>query len=86
MSKKGLVIENVEIKDVYLDFDNVIAVCLKRGVLKTKSSIVKETGYTWQGIELLKTKAPKAIAVLYHFLKENDLKMEDLVKECESKN
>lgn len=82
MSKKGVVVENVEIKDVYLDFDNVIAICLKRGVLKTQGSIVKETGYSWQGIEKLKVKAPKAIAVLFNFLKENDLKMEDLIKEC----
>lgn len=83
MSKKEVIVENVEIKDVYLDFDNVAAICLRRGVLKTDKSMAKEIGYTGAGFEKLKIKAPKSIAALFSFLKENDLKLEDLVKECE---
>jgi hypothetical protein len=83
MSKKQLVTEDVEIKDVYFDFDNITAICLKRGVLKTDKSLAKEIGYTSVGFEKLKVKAPKAVAGLFNFLKSNDLRLEDLVKEVE---
>lgn len=86
MSKKEVVVENVEIKDVYFDFDNVAAICLKRGVLKTDKSMAKEIGYTGVGYDKLKVKAPKAVAMLFNFLKENELKLEDLVKPCVPKN
>lgn len=82
MSKKEVFVKELEIKDVYFDFDNVHEICLKRGVLKTDKSMAKEIGYTGAGFEKLKKKAPKAVAVLHAFLKENMLTFEDLVKEC----
>lgn len=85
MAKKNEVTEKLEIKDVYFDFDNVIAIALKRSVLKTDKSIAQEIGYTNAGYEKLRVKAPQAVATLVAFLKANDLKLEDVIKECESK-
>lgn len=82
MAKKEEVTECLEIKDVCFDFDNVIAICLKRGVLKSDKSIKAEIGYTGPGFEKLKERAPRVLGMLYTFLKENDLKFEDIIKEC----
>lgn len=85
MAKKEEVTETLEIKDVYFDFDGVTKIALSRGVLKTDKSLSKEIGYSGVGFEKLKVKAPKAVAVLYAFLKANHLNLDDLVKECEPK-
>lgn len=85
MSKKAVVEESAEIKDVYLDFESAILIFEKRGIEKGLEKIAGEIGYTMQGMRKLRKKAPKAVAILHHFLKENCLKFEDLVKECDSK-
>lgn len=85
MSTKKVVKEPVEIKDVYLDFESAILIFEKRGVEKGLEKIASEIGYTMQGMRKLRKKAPKAVSILHHFLKENCLKFEDLVKECDSK-
>ena len=83
MAKNKVVLEKVQIKDVYFDFDGVIEKALSRGVLKTNKSIANEIGYTGVGFEKLKGKAPKIVGALYHFLKANHLRIEDVVKECQ---
>ena len=85
MSKNEESSDMLEIKDVYFDFDGVTKIALSRGVLKTDKSLAKEIGYSGVGFEKLKVKAPQAVAVLFAFLKANDLKLEDVVKECDSK-
>lgn len=83
MAKKVDVTEALEVKDVYFDFDGITKIALSRGVLKTDKSLAKEIGYSGVGFEKLKVKAPKAVAVLFAFLKANHLNLDDLVKECE---
>ena len=85
MAKKNEVLEQLDIKDVFFDFDNVTAIALKRGVLKTDNSIAAEIGYTMDGYKKLKNKAPKAVAILVAFLKANELRLEDVIKNCEVK-
>jgi len=85
MAQKKEATEKLEIKDVFFDFDNVMAIALKRGVLKTEKSIAQEIGYSNDGYKKLNRKAPQAVATLVAFLKANDLKLEDVIKECESK-
>lgn len=84
MAKKEIK-DEIKIKEVYFDFENVKAVCLSRGVLKTDNSLMKEIGYSYDGYVLLKKKAPKAVAVLFKFLKDNMLTIEDVIKEVEEK-
>lgn len=75
--------ENKEKKATHIDFDGVIVICKDRGVKKTIRSIAKETGFAVTGINKLRKTSPKAVTMLYHFLKENDLKFEDVVKEVD---
>lgn len=72
--------------DIYLDFDSCVKIFQARGVVKGTDLIAKEVGYTPEGLRKVRKKGPKIIASIYHFLKDNDLKFEDLVKECETKN
>ena len=73
-----------KIKDVYLDIDGVIDIMKKRGVVKNYEQIAKEFEMTTVSLRTARTKAPKMIASLNHFLKENMLRFEDLVKEVKS--
>lgn len=75
-----------KIKDVYLDIDGVIDIMQKRGVMKNYEQIAKEFEMTTVSLRTARTKAPKQISSLNHFLKENMLRFEDLVKEVETKN
>lgn len=70
-----------ERKQVVLDFDGAIAIFKGRGVKKDYKTIASEVGLTENGLRKLRRNTPKAVEVIYHFLKENDLKFEDLVKE-----
>src|SRR5690242_549769 len=77
--------ESIEKKEVYLDFEGAIAIFKSRGVNKNFNDISQETGFTRRGIEMLRKSGPKAVKMVYHFLKDNDLKFEDLVKEVGGK-
>ena len=81
MAKKEEIMAKVKTEDVYFDFENVKAICLSRGVLKTDRSIREEIEYTSVGVDKLKKKAPRVVAVLFKFLKDNCLKIEDVIKE-----
>lgn len=85
MSKKEVEEKSI-VADVYLDIDGVIEIMQKRGVNKNYEAIAKEFGYTTVGLRKLRNKAPKAVAVLHTFLKENCLTFEDLVKDVKFKN
>jgi len=67
--------------EVLLDFDNVIAIMAKRGVKKNFNSISAEIDITTVGIRKWRNKAPEVVRVIHHFLKDNMLEWEDLVKE-----
>jgi hypothetical protein len=68
-------------KEVYLDFDNTIDILKKRGLKVTLDSTAKEIGYTGTSIVNLRKKAPKSVAMVHKYLKDNFLKFEDLVRE-----
>ena len=67
--------------ELYLDFDNCIEILKKKGKEVDSNSTIKEIGYTRQAFGKIKKKAPKSIEMVYRYLKANDLKFEDLVKE-----
>jgi len=67
--------------EVLLDFDNVIAIMAKRGVKKNFNSISAEIDITTVGIRKWRNKAPEVVRVIHHFLKDNMLEWDDLVKE-----
>jgi hypothetical protein len=71
--------------DVFLDFDNVIDIMAKRGVKKNFNSISAEIDITTVGIRKWRKKAPEVVRVIHHFLKDNMLNFEDLVKEIKPK-
>lgn len=71
---------------VFLDFNGVIKIVQGRGVRKTIDSISKEVGFSLMSVGNWRKEAPEVVTMIHHFLKENDLKFEDLVKECETKN
>lgn len=75
-----------EISDVFLDFNGVIKILKDRGVKKTLDSIAAETGNSLRTLNYQKKRAAPIVKMIHHFLKENDLRFEDLVKEVESKN
>lgn len=68
-------------KELYLDFDGCIEILKKQGKEVDSNSTIKEIGYTRQAFGKIKKKAPKSIEMVYRYLKANDLKFEDLVKE-----
>lgn len=72
-------------KPVFLDFNGVIKIVGERGVRKTLDSISKEVGFSLVSVGNWRSEAPEVVTMIHHFLKDNDLKFEDLVKECETK-
>jgi hypothetical protein len=70
-------------KEVYLDFDGAIKELRNRGRQVNLESTAKEIGYTEPGLRKLRNKAPKSVAMVYKYLKDNMLEFEDLVKERE---
>lgn len=70
--------------EVLLDFDNVIDIVAKRGVKKNYNSISAEIDITTVGIRKWRHKAPEVVRVIHHFLKDNMLEWDDLVKEIKS--
>ena len=70
-----------KLKEVYLDFDGTIEMLKSRGLKVTLDSTAKEIGYTNTSMNNLRKKAPKSVAMVHKYLKENFLKFEDLVKE-----
>ncbi len=81
MSKESKIVP----KDVYYDIDGVRAILLSRGVNKSLEDIANEMGYTDEGLRKLRKKGTQAAASLLHFAKENMLRIEDIVKEVDSK-
>lgn len=71
--------------DVFLDFKGVIKILKDRGVSKTLGDISAETGNSLRTLDYQKKRAAPIVKMIYHFMKENDLRFEDLVKEVESK-
>lgn len=72
----------IEKTDVFLDFKNVVAIMGKRGVVKNQKDIAKEVGFSTVSVGQWSRQAPEVVSMIYHFLKDNHLKFEDLVKEC----
>ena len=70
-------------KEVYLDFEGTIKELRNRGRQVNLESTAKEIGYTEPGLRKLRNKAPKSVAMVYKYLKDNMLEFEDLVKERE---
>jgi hypothetical protein len=70
-------------KEVYLDFEGAIKELRNRGRQVNLESTAKEIGYTEPGLRKLRNKAPKSVAMVYKYLKDNMLEFEDLVKERE---
>ena len=73
--------ENLAIPDVHLDINGVIEIMFKRGVKKDLKQISEELGYTDVAVYKLVKKAPKVLAALHFFMKENMLTFDQLVKE-----
>jgi hypothetical protein len=70
-------------KEVYLDFEGAIKELRNRGRQVNLESTAKDIGYTEPGLRKLRNKAPKSVAMVYKYLKDNMLEFEDLVKERE---
>jgi len=70
-------------KEVYLDFEGAIKVLRGQGKEVDLESTAKEIGYTRPGMIKLRKKAPKSVAMVHKYLKDNSLEFEDLVKERE---
>jgi hypothetical protein len=70
-------------KEVYLDFEGAINELRNRGRQVNLESTAKEIGYTEPGLRKLRNKAPKSVAMVHKYLKDNMLEFEDLVKERE---
>jgi len=70
-------------QEVYLDFEGAIKELRKRGKEINLESTAKEIGYTEPGLRKLRKKAPKSVAMVHKYLKDNSLEFEDLVKERE---
>lgn len=68
-------------KEVILDFNGTIEILRGRGKKVTLDSTAREIGYTYSSLVNLRKKAPKSVAVVFKYLKDNNLKFEDLVKE-----
>lgn len=71
-------------KEVYLDFEGAIKQLRSRGKEVNLESTAKEVGYTSYGLMKLRKKAPKSVAMVHKYLKDNSLEFEDLVKEREN--
>jgi hypothetical protein len=70
-------------KEVYLDFEGTIKELRNRGRQVNLESTANDIGYTEPGLRKLRNKAPKSVAMVYKYLKDNMLEFEDLVKERE---
>lgn len=70
-------------KTVYLDFKGAMQILKQRGTDKeiNQMTTAKEIGYTTVGMVKIGKEAPKAIKMVFKYLRDNDLKFEDLVKE-----
>ena len=68
-------------KEVYLDFDGAMKILKSRGRYVSVQGTAKEIGYTPKGLQSIRKKAPKAVAMVFQYLKDNELRFEDLVKE-----
>lgn len=74
----------VEKKEVVMDFDGAIEILKSRGRSTNLKKVAEEIGYTEVGLGKIRKIAPKPIKMLFHFLNDNMLKFEDVVKEVES--
>lgn len=72
-------------KEFFLDFHGAIKTLRNRGVETNFEKVANELGYTRQGLSKMVDKPPKALVIVLTFLKDNDLRFEDLVKEREPK-
>jgi len=70
-------------RETYLDFDGVIKTLRKRGHEIDLKTISRQIGYSTVGLQKLRKKSPNVVSMIHQFLKDNDLKFEDLVKEIE---
>lgn len=68
-------------KEVFLDFPSALIILRDRGVKKTLGSVSEEGGFSRVALGKWQKKAPAVVGLIYHFLKENELTFEDLVKE-----
>ena len=69
-------------KSVFLDFEGTNKILASRGVNKTKTDVSSETGFSIVSVRQWGRMAPEVVAMIHHYLKDNMLKFEDLVKEC----
>lgn len=67
--------------EVYLDFAGAMQILKGRGQEVSVKKTIGQIGYTEDGYHKMQKKTPKAVEMVFRYLKENDLKFEDLVKE-----
>lgn len=82
--KKVDIMSDTKQKEVYLDFDGAIKILQERGRKINLKETAKEIGYTDEGMFYMRKKAPKSVAMVFKYLKDNMLTFEDLVKEREN--
>lgn len=71
-------------KEVYLDFEGAMEILRSRGRKVSIKETAKEIGYSEPGLMHVRKKAPKSVAMVFKYLKDNMLTFEDLVKEREA--
>lgn len=82
--RKTRVVKKIEGKnEVFLDFKSALAkLKIERNINRPIGSISDEMGVSRNAVLTYEQRAPTVVKIIYHFLKDNDLKFEDLVKEC----
>ena len=73
----------VDKTDVYLDFRGAINILGKRGSVVKNVEISKNVGFSGTSLSKWNRCAPEVVSMIYHFLKDNDLRFEQFVKEVE---
>jgi len=68
-------------KEIYLDFKGTIEVQKKQGKKISFASVAREMDYTSNGLTHLAENPPKSLVKILKYLKDNNFKIEDLVKE-----
>lgn len=68
-------------KTVYLDFLGAMEIIKSKGGTVSVKETAEQIGYSEPGMFKLREKAPKAVAMVFKYLKDNNLRFEDLVKE-----
>lgn len=72
-------------KEVFLDFKGCIEILKNQGQKVSFRGTAESLGYSSQGLYHVSANPPKALLMVLNYLKDNNLKVEDLVKEKPAK-